>query len=104
MYAIIEIGGKQYSVQKDDVIAVEKQDAEKGKDISLGQVLLVSAGEDVLIGQPYVKNAKIKATVLEQFKGDKVISYKYRRRKSRDWKRGHRQQLTRLKIKEIEVN
>lgn len=101
MYAIIEVGGKQYSVKKDDIIEVEKQDAEVGTEITLEKVLLVTKAQKVEIGQPYVKEAKVQATVLKQVKSVKTISYKYRRRKSKDWKKGHRQQLTRLKIKEI---
>lgn len=101
MYAIIEVGAKQYNVKKDDVIEVEKQDEELGKEIRLNNVLLVSAEDRVEVGQPYLKNAKVEAVVLGQIKGEKVISYKYRRRKASHWKKGHRQELTRLKIKEI---
>lgn len=103
MYAIIEVGAKQYSVKKGDVIEVEKQDAEEGKDVTVDKVLLVSNDKKVEVGTPYLKEAKILATVLKHTKGDKVISYKYRRRKSSHWTKGHRQSLTCLKIKEIEV-
>jgi len=101
MYAIIEVGAKQYTVKKGDLIEVEKQDAIAGKDITLSRVLLVSKDKKVSIGQPYLKNVSIKAEVLAQTKGKKLISFKYRRRKASHWKKGHRQQLTRLKIKEI---
>ncbi len=101
MYAIIEVGAKQYAVKKGDLIEVEKQSAQAGKEITLDKVLLVSKDKKVSIGQPYLKGASIKAEVLAQFKGKKLISYKYRRRKASHWKKGHRQQLTRLKIKEI---
>jgi large subunit ribosomal protein L21 len=101
MYAIIEVGAKQYSVKKGDLIEVEKQSAEAGEEITLDKVLLVSKDKKVSIGQPYLKGASIKAEVLAQFKGKKLISYKYRRRKASHWKKGHRQQLTRLRIKEI---
>jgi len=104
MYAIIEVGAKQYSVKKDDIIEVEKQDAQKGSEIILNKVLLVSHNNKVEVGQPYLKEAKVKAEVLQQFKAKKVISFKYRRRKSSDWKKGHRQQLTRLKIQEIQID
>jgi len=103
MYAIVEVGAKQYSVKKDDIIEVEKQSAETGKVISLDKVLLVSKEKKIEIGQPYLKGAKVSAAVLGQIKGEKVISYKYRRRKSSHWKKGHRRQLTRLKIKDIEL-
>jgi len=104
MYAIIEVGAKQYSVKKEDIIEVEKQDAQKGSEIILNKVLLVSHNNKVEVGQPYLKEAKVKAEVLQQFKAKKVISFKYRRRKSSDWKKGHRQQLTRLKIQEIQID
>lgn len=103
MYAIIEVGGRQYYVQKGDVIEVEKQELEDGHELAIPKVLLVSKDKKVEVGQPYLKEAKVVATVLAQTKGKKVISYKYRRRKSSHWKKGHRQQLTRLEIKEIEL-
>ncbi len=103
MYAIIEVGGKQYSVKEGDTIQVEKQDAKDGKEISLKKVLLISANEEVKIGQPFLKDAEVKAKVLKQFKSKKVVSFKYIRRKSKHWKKGHRQQLTSLQIKEIKI-
>lgn len=103
MYAVIEVGAKQYSVKKDDIIAVEKLVDEKGKEIILDKVLLVSDEKRTEVGQPYLKNATVKVEVLNQTKADKLISYKYRRRKSSDWKKGHRQKLTELKIKAIEL-
>jgi len=104
MYAIIEVGAKQHSVKKGDIITVEKQAAKVGSDITLNKVLLVYKDKKVEIGQPYIKGAKIEATVLKQTKAKKVVSYKYRRRKSSHWKKGHRQQLTQLKIKEINID
>jgi large subunit ribosomal protein L21 len=103
MYAIVEVGAKQYSVKKDDIIDVEKQNAVEGKEISLNKVLLVCKGQKVEIGQPYLKEVKVQALVLKHIKAAKVVSFKYRRRKSEHWKKAHRQQLTRLRIKEIEV-
>lgn len=101
MYAIVEVGARQYKVQKDDIIEVEKQAVAEDKDIALDKVLMVCDGDEVKVGQPYLKAAKVKAEVLAQFKADKVVSFKYRRRKGYHRKVGHRQQLTRLKIKEI---
>ena len=101
MYAIIEVGAKQYHVEKGDLIEVEKQEAQAGQEITLDKVLLVCKEKNVSIGQPYLKNANIKAEVLAHFKARKVISFKYRRRKASHWKKGHRQSLTRLKIQEI---
>src|SRR3989338_7104389 len=103
MYAIIEVGAKQYSVKKDDVIDVERQTAEEGKEINLDKVLLVSKDKKIEVGKPYLKESKVLAIVLKHIKGEKSVSFKYRRRKSSHWTKGHRQQLTRLKIKEIEV-
>jgi large subunit ribosomal protein L21 len=103
MYAIIEVGGKQYNVKEQDLIEVEKQAGKEGQEIALSKVLLVSKDKKLEIGQPYLKEARVVAEVLQQIKAKKVISFKYRRRKSSHWKKGHRQQLTRLKIKEIKI-
>jgi len=101
MYAIVEFGSKQYSVKKGDIIEVEKHSSAEGKEITLDKVLLVAKDKKVEVGQPYLKEAKIKALVLANFKGEKVVAYKYRRRKSYHRKKGHRQQLTRLQIQDI---
>ncbi|MFC1658593.1 50S ribosomal protein L21 [Candidatus Omnitrophota bacterium] len=103
MYAIIEVGGKQYKVEKDDIIEVERQNKQEGNNLILNKVLLVSKDKHVAIGQPYLKGAKVTAVVLKNLLARKVISYKYRRRKSSHWKKGHRQMLTRLKINEIKL-
>jgi large subunit ribosomal protein L21 len=104
MYAIIEVGAKQYQVKKDDIIEVEKQVVLEGKEISLDKVLLVSGDKKFEIGQPYLKKAKVRAEVLGNIKARKLISFKYRRRKASHWKKGHRQTLTRLKITEIKLD
>jgi len=103
MYAIIEVGAKQYNVKKGDSIEVEKLEVKKDKEVILDKVLLVCKDKKVDVGQPYLKNAVVKAELLAQIKGAKVISYKYRRRKASHWKKGHRQQLSLIKIKEIEL-
>jgi len=103
MYAIVEVGARQYNVKKDDIIEVEKQAGIAGKEITLNKVLLVSKDKKIEVGQPYLKEAKVMAEVIRQTKGPKEISFKYRRRKSSHWTKGHRQQLTRLKIKAIEL-
>ncbi|MDP2941098.1 MAG: 50S ribosomal protein L21 [Candidatus Omnitrophota bacterium] len=103
MYAIIEVGAKQYNVQKDDIIEVEKLPGQPGKEVALDKVLLVFKNKKLEVGQPYLKDAKVHVLVLGDVLGEKSIAYKYRRRKSSHWKKGHRQQLTRLKIKEIEL-
>ncbi|MCX5699904.1 MAG: 50S ribosomal protein L21 [Candidatus Omnitrophica bacterium] len=101
MYAIIEVGSKQYSVTRDDIIQVNKQAMAKGDNISINKVLLVSDGKKVQIGQPYVKGAKVEALVVKQMMGEKTTAYKHRRRKNSHWEKGHRAQLTELKIKSI---
>ncbi|MBP7216935.1 MAG: 50S ribosomal protein L21 [Candidatus Omnitrophica bacterium] len=101
MYAVIEVGARQYLVKKDDIIDVEKQALGEKKELSISKVLLLSKDKKIDIGEPYIKGAMVKAEVVASVKGEKVISYKYRRRKSSHWKKGHRQQLTRLKIVDI---
>jgi len=103
MYAIIEVGSKQYNVKKDDVIQVNKQVVKKGDNIIIDKVLLVAKDKKVEIGTPYVSGAKVEAVVVAQTLGQKSIAYKYRRRKSSHWTKGHRAKLTELKIKSIEL-
>ena len=100
-YAIIQTGGKQYRVESGNEIDVEKLDVEVGTDIDFSEVLLVSDGADLQVGEPFVSGAKVSAEVVDQFKDDKVIAFKFRRRKGYHRTVGHRRQLTRLKIKTI---
>ena len=99
MYAIIQTGGKQYRVAKDDVIDVELLKEESK--ISFKEVMLVNDGKKVVVGAPHVKGFVVKAEVLEEVKGPKVIAFKYKKRKSSSTKIGHRQKYTRVKITEI---
>jgi len=103
VYAIIEVGGKQYKVEKDDIIDIERQNKKEQQKLIFNKVLLVAKDKDIQIGQPYVKGAKVTASVLKNLRARKVVSYKYRRRKSSHWKKGHRQLLTRIRIKELSV-
>lgn len=103
MFAVIEVGAKQYNVTKDDVIDVNKMDLKEGKDFIIDKVLLISKDKKIEVGQPYLKNVKVEAAVLEQFKGEKTTAFKYRRRKSSHWEKGHRAKLTKIKIKSIEI-
>lgn len=102
MFAVIKTGGKQYRVAKDDVIAVEKLPAEAGASVELGEVLMLSDGGAVEIGAPLLKGAKVTAEVVEQTRGDKIIVFKKKRRKNYRRKKGHRQDLTVLKITAIQ--
>ncbi len=100
MYAVIKTGGKQYRVAADDVLTVEKLAGEPGAKIEFGEVLMVG-GDSPKIGAPLVSGAMVKAEVVEQTRGPKVIAFKKRRRKNSRRKRGHRQDLTTVKIIEI---
>lgn len=100
-YAVIQTGGKQYRVSEGDEIEVEKLDVEAGQAAEFPDVLLVADGSSVAIGSPLVAGAKVTAEVVEQFKDDKVIAFKFKRRKGYHRTVGHRRQLTKLKIKSI---
>ena len=101
MYAVIETGGKQYRVEVGTELEVELLDVEPGNTITLDRVLLVADGDDASVGQPLVANAAVSAEVLRQTRGDKVIAFKYRPKARRRVKRGHRQDLTVLRISDI---
>jgi len=101
MFAVIKTGGKQYKVAKDDVIEVEKIDLEAGKSVELGEVLMLSDGGKVDVGAPFLAGAKVSADVVEHTRGDKIIVFKKKRRKNYRRKKGHRQDLTVLKITAI---
>lgn len=99
MYAIVEIAGQQFKVEKDQTLYVHRMNASKeGDSLDLGSVLLVGNGDNVTVGAPTVEGAKVTATVLEHLKGDKVIVFKKKRRKSYQKQNGHRQQFTKIKI------
>jgi large subunit ribosomal protein L21 len=101
MFAVIKTGGKQYTVHVNDVLWVEKLDAEPGATISLDEVLMVSDGKTVSVGKPLVTGATVQATVVEQMRDRKVIIFKKKRRHNYRRKKGHRQHLTVLKIEKI---
>lgn len=97
MFAVIKTGGKQYKVAKDDVLVVEKLLAEPGGSVTFDHVLMV--GDKV--GVPTVAGAQVTAEVLKQVRGDKIIVFKKKRRQNYRRKRGHRQELTLVKITDI---
>ena len=103
MFAVIKTGGKQYKVATNDIILVEKLDAEEGASVTLGEVLMVGEGGNITVGQPNVAGASVTAKVIEQRKGDKVIIFKKNRRHNYRRKRGHRQFVTVLKIEGIKA-
>lgn len=102
MFAIIETGGKQYTVEEGGVIFIEKLKAEEGDAVSFDKVLMIG-GENGKVGAPYVEGAKVNATVEKQGKNKKVIVFKYRAKKDFRKKKGHRQPYTRVKITGIEA-
>jgi len=101
IYAVIETGGKQYKVSPDQKIEVERLNIAEGDAVVLDRVLLISDGEKVITGNPIVKGARVKATSLGEFKGDKVIAFKYKSKVRYRRKKGHRQIYTRLLINKI---
>ena len=103
MFAVIKTGGKQYKVAKDDIIVVEKLDAEAGKSVAFGDVLLAGNEGDVKVGTPLLKGAEVKGEVLEQRQGAKVMIFKKKRRQTYRRKRGHRQNETVVKITSIKA-
>ena len=101
MYAVIETGGKQYRVEVGTELEVELLDIEPGKTITLDRVLLVADGDESTIGRPLVADASVSAEVLDQTRGPKLISFKYRPKARSRVKKGHRQELTVLRIADI---
>ncbi len=104
MYAIIETGSKQYRVEKDTILSIEKLAADKGASVTFDRVLLAGENDQVKIGAPTLKGAKVTAEILDQYKGDKVIAFKMRRRHGYHRTRGHRQNLTKVKITDIQLS
>lgn len=101
MYAIIESCGKQYKVAEGDVIFFEKLDTEVEKEVKFENVILVSDGEKIEIGNPYVKGAEVTGKVLSHGKGKKIIVFKYKAKKNYRRKQGHRQPYTKVEITSI---
>ncbi|MBQ9881717.1 MAG: 50S ribosomal protein L21 [Synergistes sp.] len=101
MYAVIEQGGKQYRVAEGDKFRVEKLNAEDGASVDFDKVILLGKDDGAVIGTPYVEGAKVTAKVIESGKDDKVIVFKYRRKKNYRKFRGHRQQYTLVQIETI---
>lgn len=103
MYAIVEIAGQQFKVQKDQKIFVHRLAAEAGKKVDFDKVLLVDNGGKVTLGAPAIEGAKVTAQVEEHVKGDKVIVFRKKRRKGYRKKNGHRQHFTAITIKDIKA-
>ncbi len=103
MFAIIRTGGKQYKVEKNSKIRVEKIDAKQGDSIKLSDVIFLNDGKSAKLGSPLIKGAEVTATVVEQTRNDKVIIFKKKRRQNYRRKNGHRQHVTVLEITDIKA-
>ncbi|SCG83724.1 50S ribosomal protein L21 [Proteiniborus sp. DW1] len=101
MYAVIETGGKQYRVQEGDVLFIEKVAGNEGESLSFDKVLLVSNGEEVKVGKPYVDGVSVTGNIVEHGKAKKIIVYKFKRKKDYRKKQGHRQPYTKVRIEKI---
>jgi len=103
MYAIVEIAGQQFKVEKDQKVYVHRLSAEVGSKVDFDKVLLVDNEGKITLGAPAINGAKISAEVLEHVKGDKVIVFKKKRRKGYQKSNGHRQSFTAIKIADIKL-
>ena len=101
MYAIVEIAGQQFKVEKDQKVFVNRLNADEGKKVSFDNVLLIGDGKKVTVGAPAISGAQVGAKVLQHLKGDKVIVFKKKRRKGYRVKNGHRQWLSEIQIESI---
>ena len=101
MYAVLEIAGKQYKVENDKYLYVDKLQGTEGDKVDFDNVLLVDNEGDVKVGAPTVAGAKVSAKILDQVKADKVIVFKKKRRKGYKKRNGHRQQMTKILIESI---
>lgn len=104
MYAIVEIAGQQFKVEKDQSIFVHRLEGEEGSNVDFDKVLLIEDGKKINVGTPIVEGAKVSAKILNHLKGDKVIVFKKKRRKGYRKKNGHRQYLTKIQIENIKAN
>ena len=101
MYAVIATGGKQYKVQANDILAIEQIPGNGGDKIEFKEVLAIGEGSDLKVGNPSVEGAKVEAEIVEQFRGPKLIAFKMKRRKGNRKRKGHRQELTKVRILSI---
>src|SRR5690606_38529102 len=101
MFAVIKTGGKQYRVATNDVLNIEKLDGEAGSEVEFTEVLMIGGNGTTQIGTPTVSGAKVTAELVEQTRGPKLIAFKKRRRKNSRRKKGHRQDLTKVRITNI---
>ncbi len=103
MFAVVQLGNRQFKVAEGETVIADRLDYEVGQKIVLDKVLLVSDGKTVKLGQPYLKDSEIKASVVDHPRGDKVIAFHYRKRKDSARTHGHRQDQTSVKIEKISL-
>lgn len=101
MYAIVDIAGQQFKVEKDKQIYVHRLEGNEGDMVTFGKVLLIDAEDTVNVGKPIIEGASVTAKILSHLKGNKVIVFKKKRRKSYQKENGHRQYFSKIKIEEI---
>jgi len=102
MYAIVEIAGQQFKVEKDQQVYVHRLEAKEGSKVEFDNVLLIDNGGKIAVGAPAIEGAKVTAKVLQHLKGDKVIVFKKKRRKGYKVKNGHRQYMSQIQIEKID--
>lgn len=103
MYAVIKTGGQQFRVAKGDKLSIQKLEAEAGKSITLDEVMMINDGKTAKVGVPLVKGAKVTAKVVEQYRDEKVVIFKKKRRQNYRRTKGHRQHLTLIEITDIKA-
>lgn len=101
MYAVIATGGKQLKVQEKEVVAIERLEGQAGDKVSFTEVLALGEGTDLKVGSPLVAGAKVEAEIVEHLRGPKLIAFKMKRRKGYRKRKGHRQELTKVRILSI---
>ena len=101
MFAIIETGGKQHMVKEGELVRVSKLPEQEGQEVVFASVVLYSEGKSMKVGTPHIEDLEVRGKVIEEGKGEKLIVYKYKRRKRSAVKKGHRQQYTEVKITSI---
>ena len=101
MYAVFASGGKQFKVQEQDIVTMERVAGDAGAKVTFTEVLAIGEGANLKLGTPFVKDAKVEGEIVEQFRGSKLIAFKMKRRKGYRRRKGHRQELTKVKITAI---
>ncbi len=101
MYAVIATGGKQLKVQEKDLVTIERLSGNAGEKLSFTEVLAIGEGTALKLGSPTVASAKVEAEIVEQLRGPKLVAFKMKRRKGYRKKKGHRQELTKIRITSI---